>query len=81
MSEKQAWSTRRLRSTWLVALALPIGLSLSQPAAADIVWAGRVVRAWPDVAQAPTPRGVARAEAETNFFPGQRAPSKRSPCS
>lgn len=69
MSEKQAWSTRRLRSAWLAALALSVGLSSAQPAAADIVWEGRRVRAWPDVAPAPTPRGVARAEAQTNFFP------------
>jgi M6 family metalloprotease-like protein len=69
VSEKQVWSTRRLRSTRLAALALPVGLSLSQTAAADIVWEGRLVRAWPEVAPAPTPRGVARAESQTNFFP------------
>lgn len=61
-------SIRHTKNAWLAALALPIGLSLAQTAAADIVWEGRVVRAWPDVARSPTPRGVARAEAVTNFF-------------
>ena len=59
---------RSLRLSGAAVLALWFGLVLARPAVADIVWQGRVVSAWPDEAPA-TPRGVARAVAETRFFP------------
>lgn len=52
-----------------MALALPLGVVLARPAGAVIAWEGRAVQAWPDAAVAPTPAGVARAEATTGFFP------------
>lgn len=63
---KQASSRQCLSATGMVALAF--GLTLARSAAADIVWQGRVVGAWPDAAPQ-TPAGVARAVAETRFFP------------